>query len=145
MNFYSSDHMLCSELLHALFWGKAFDWSVDKMEAPQNRTCVIWRTSEPNNIWPEELKFIDPGTGPQFKTRTKFWKYVHNDDSILSHAGDLNRCKKWHCTATASEDICRNFATNYHNRSGPRYLVWAESLCQFKRHNLWQNWKLSAD
>ena len=68
----------------------------------------------------------------------------HNDDSILSQAGDLNRCKKWHSALTASEDICRNFATNDHNRSGPRYLVWTELLCQFKRQNSWQNWKLSA-
>ena len=57
-------------------------------------------------------------------------------------AGDLNRCKKRDCTA--SEDICRNFATNDHNRSGPRYLVWTKLLCQFKRDNSWQNWKLSA-
>ena len=49
---------------------EASDWS------PQNRTYVIWISSEPNDIWSEQLKFIDPSTGPRFETKIPFGTHV---------------------------------------------------------------------
>ena len=38
------------------FWG----------QKPKNRTCVIWASTDPNNIWSWEFKYIELYSGPCF-------------------------------------------------------------------------------
>ena len=57
MNFNPADHMLLGSELHQIthirFWGNQSEASIlstDQWKAfPQNLTCVIWRSSDPNN------------------------------------------------------------------------------------------------
>ena len=44
---------------------------------------MIPRTSEPNNVWSEELKFIDPDSGHRFEIETMFWTYVRGSLTCL--------------------------------------------------------------
>ena len=39
--------------------------------------CLIWIGSDPADIWSDRFKFMDPDTGPRFKTKSMFWPYVH--------------------------------------------------------------------